>query len=59
MYSKGFNNIIPRYIRDIQNYTGFTYKSPINLLYIFTVKIRLVFRILVIYNFGHSLPLIS
>ena len=28
---------VPRYITDRQNYIGFTYKRPINLLYLFTV----------------------
>ena len=39
MESIGFTYRIPRYITDRQNYIGFTYKSPINLLYLFTVFI--------------------
>ena len=35
--SIGFTYRILRYIMDRQNYIGFTYKSPINLLYLFTV----------------------
>ena len=34
MKSIGFAYRIPRYITDRQNYIGFTYKSPINLLYV-------------------------
>ena len=33
----GFAHGIPRYITYIQNYVGFTYKSPITYLYLFTV----------------------
>ena len=33
----GFTLGIPRYITDRQNYIGFTYKSPITYLYLFTV----------------------
>ena len=39
MKSIGFTYRIPRYITDRQNYIGFTYKSPINLLYLFTVYV--------------------
>ena len=34
----GFIYGIPRYITDRQNYIGFTYKSPITYLYLFTVR---------------------
>ena len=37
MKSIGFTCRIPRYITDRQNYIGFTYKSPIAYLYLFTV----------------------
>ena len=37
MKSIGFTYRIPRYITDRQNYIGFTYKSPITYLYLFTV----------------------
>jgi hypothetical protein len=39
MESIGFTYRIPRYITDRQNYIGFTHKSPINLLYLFTVYV--------------------
>ena len=35
----GFTHGIPRYIVDRQNYIGFTYKSPITYLYLFTVML--------------------
>ena len=38
MKSIGFTYKIPRYIKDRQNYIGFTYKSPITYLYLFTVR---------------------
>ena len=34
----GFTHGIPRYITDRQNYIGFTYKSPLTYLYLFTVR---------------------
>ena len=37
MKSIGFTYRIPMYIADRQNYIGFTYKSPIIYLYLFTV----------------------
>ena len=37
MKSIGFTYRIPRYIMGRQNYIGFTYKSPITYLYLFTV----------------------
>ena len=37
MKSIGFTYRIPRNIMDRQNYRGFTYKSPITYLYLFTV----------------------
>ena len=37
MKSIGFTYRIPRYITDRQNYIGFTYKSPMTYLYLFTV----------------------
>ena len=40
MKSIGFTYRIPRYITDRQNYIGFTYKSPITYLYLFTVYIN-------------------
>ena len=41
MKSIGFTYRIPRYTTDGQNYIGFTYKSPITYLYLFTVKFML------------------
>ena len=39
----GFTYGIPRYITDRQNYIGFTYKSPITYLFLFTVHRNLSF----------------
>ena len=36
-FYENYTNRIPSYIMDRQNYTGFTYKSPVTYLYLFTV----------------------
>ena len=41
MKSIGFTYRIPRYITDRQNDIGFTYISPINVLYLFTMYLQL------------------
>ena len=40
MKSIGFTYRIPKYITDRQNYIGFTYRSPITYLYLFTVLFK-------------------
>ena len=45
MKSIGFTSRIPRYITDRQNYIGFTYKSPITCLYLFTLSESMKYKL--------------
>ena len=58
MESIGFTYRIPRYYTDRQNYIEFTYKSPINLLYLFTVYICRIPKTLNIFQISAPLRLI-
>ena len=50
MKSIGFIYRIPMYITDRQNYIGFTHKSPITYLYLFTVYKNQRFKVNISYN---------